>query len=244
MALLKVTGLEKKFNAEKILADVNFSINSGDTLVILGKSGAGKTTLLRSLNLLEKPDKGSLLFDERKINYDSLDKADIGFIRSRLAMVFQNYALFNNKTAIENIMEPLIYGKKIARKTAYEVAQTLLQQMELKGKANLYPAELSGGQQQRIGIARAEALAPKIILFDEPTSSLDPALVGTITADILELQKKKQTMIIVTHHLEFAEKVATKCIFLAKGKVIESNSANYFFNEPQTAELKEFLKNN
>lgn len=244
MSLLKIEGLEKTLNSEKILADVNFSIDVGDTLVVLGKSGAGKTTLLRSLNLLERPDKGSLFFDERKIDYSSLAKVDVDFIRSRLAMVFQNYALFNNKTAIENIMEPLIYGKRVSKETAQKIAQKLLLQMELKDKADLYPAELSGGQQQRIGIARAEALAPKIILFDEPTSSLDPALVGTITDDILDLQKKRQTMIIVTHHLEFAEKVATKCIFLAKGKILESNSAEIFFNKPQTQELKEFLKNN
>lgn len=242
MPLLEIRELTQKFKGKKILSDLNLTVNSGETLVIVGKSGAGKTTLLRCLDLLEQPTSGHLTLGEKTFDYRHLTASDIRSIRDQLAMVFQNYALFNNKTALENITEPLIYGQHQTKSNAKKIAETLLAQLELTDKANLYPAELSGGQQQRIGIARSEALRPSIILFDEPTSSLDPALVGTITRDILSLRAKGQTMIVVTHQLDFAQHIATKCAFLHEGNLVEVTPAEQFFKHPSHQETAAFLK--
>ena len=241
MGLLEVKNLTKTFKEKTILANINLTVNAGEALVIIGKSGAGKTTLLRCLNLLERPTSGNLTLENNIYDYSRLTADNIRTIRDQLAMVFQNYALFNNKTALENITETLIYGQHQTKAEAQKTAQTLLEQLELTDKANLYPAELSGGQQQRIGIARAEALRPSIILFDEPTSSLDPALVGTISRDILSLREKGQTMIVVTHQLDFAQRIATQCAFLNEGHLVEVAPADQFFTHPAQPETVAFL---
>jgi L-cystine transport system ATP-binding protein len=210
--------------------------------VILGPSGSGKTTLLRSINFLEKADRGEIILDDLHIDVEKASKADIHKIRQHTAMVFQMYNLFKNKTAVENVMEGLTVVKKLPKAEAKEKALFFLNKVGLVHKADAYPHELSGGQQQRIGIARALALEPDVILFDEPTSALDPELVG----EVLEVMKKvvqevNSTMLVVTHEINFAREVADNIIFMDHGVIVEQGPPEEILSNPQEARTKQFL---
>lgn len=239
--LLQVTDLQKQFGNQKILAGVNLQLAKGEVLAIIGPSGSGKTTLLRCLNLLEQADSGEIQLGKERLDLTHPTKEEISFVRHHTAMVFQNYNLFKNKTAQQNISAGLVYGHGIEEKRANQMAIAALQRLGLYDRRNYYPSELSGGQQQRIGIARATVLNPEIILFDEPTSALDPELVGTVLRDMQRLAQNGQTMIVVTHQIWFARNVADKVIFFADGEVQEVGTPEQIFNHPQNERTRQFL---
>lgn len=239
--LLEVKKLKKQFNNREILKGIDFQIDKGEVVVIIGPSGSGKTTLLRSLNFLESADQGSLKIGDQDIDLANPSKEQIQWVRRHTAMVFQNYNLFKNKTALQNISEGLIYGQKLSKDKAESLALKALEALGLADQKDYYPSQLSGGQQQRIGIARATVLHPEIILFDEPTSALDPELVGTVMNDMQRLAKQGQTMIVVTHQMWFAHNVATKVIFFADGHIVESGKPEDLFEHPKEERTRKFL---
>lgn len=228
----------KNHQAIKAIDDVSLDINKNDVLVIIGSSGSGKSTLLRSINLLEEPTSGEILFDginilDEKINVDK--------IRERIGMVFQHFNLFSNLTILENMMLAPTKVKKINENAAKDKAIRLLKRVGLEDRINAYPIELSGGQKQRIAITRALMMEPELLLFDEPTSALDPEMVGEVLQVMKELAKSGTTMAIVTHEMGFAKEVATKVIFMDKGMIVESGTAKEIFGSPKTNRLKDFL---
>ncbi|MCT4619457.1 MAG: amino acid ABC transporter ATP-binding protein [Marinisporobacter sp.] len=240
--MIKINNLHKQFGSLKVLKGIDLSIKKGEVVVIIGPSGSGKSTLLRCLNYLEKPDTGSIQIDDLSVNVKNIEKQDINALRKSTAMVFQNYNLFKNKTALENITESLIIVKKTKKEEATQLGEKLLQQVGLSEKKDAYPSTLSGGQQQRVSIARAMALNPKVILFDEPTSALDPELVGEVLHVIRNLAKKTMSLLIVTHEMHFAKEVADRVIFMDDGNIIEEGSPENIFTYPQHERTKKFLK--
>lgn len=239
--LLEIQNLQKQFNGQRILDGVNLQLQQGEVLVIIGPSGSGKTTLLRNLNFLEQADSGTMKFAGQNIDLSKPSKEQIQWVRRHTAMVFQNYNLFKNKTAQQNIAEGLIYGHGIDAKTANQAAAAALKKLGLYNRRNYYPAQLSGGQQQRIGIARATVLNPDVILFDEPTSALDPELVGTVLKDMQRLAENGQTMIVVTHQMWFARNVASRVAFFADGQIQEIGTPAAVFDHPQKQRTQQFL---
>ena len=240
--MLKLENVHKAFGKNQILKGVDIEVNKGDVIVILGPSGSGKTTLLRSINFLEKADKGKLTLDDREMDMHHSSRKDISYVRKNTAFVFQNYCLFNNKTVLQNVTEGLIVARKVPKKEAVETAISALKKVGLEDKLDMYPAQLSGGMQQRVGIARAIAVNPKVILFDEPTSALDPELVGEVLSIIKRLAKEGTTMIVVTHEMSFAEDVANKVIFMSDGVVVEQGSPKEIFYKPKEERTKQFLR--
>ncbi|HLR64342.1 MAG TPA: amino acid ABC transporter ATP-binding protein [Pseudogracilibacillus sp.] len=240
--MLEVKGLSKAFNKVDVLKGIDLSVKKGDVVVIIGPSGSGKTTLLRTLNFLERADAGLAIYDDKEVNFNRVSKKDIQEIRKRTGFVFQNYNLFKNKTALENITEGLVYAQKVPKEEAKVLALKELERVGLVDKQDHYPFELSGGQQQRVGIARAVALKPDIILFDEPTSALDPELIGEVLAVMKGLAEEGRTMIIVTHEMDFAKEVADQVIFMADGYVIEQGSPEKIFKHPQEERTIQFLR--
>ena len=241
--MIQIRNLYKSFNDLSVLRDINLDINDGEIVTIIGPSGSGKSTLLRCINYLEKPERGSIVFDGHSYDFANMTNKEIWTLRQNSSMVFQNYNLFHHRTVIENIMDPLIHVKKINFKDAKEIAMSLLGRVGLTDKADEYPRKLSGGQQQRVGIVRAMAVKPKVILFDEPTSALDREMIEEVLNLMEEVAKSGITMIVVTHELNFAYNFATKIIFMDDGKILESGSPQEFLNKPQTERLKDFLKN-
>ena len=239
--MINIKNLKKSFNNLEVLKGVDLSVEKGEVVVIIGPSGSGKSTFLRCINYLETPDEGNIQIGDISVNALAAKKEDVKKLRNSTAMVFQNYNLFKNKTALENIIEPLIVNKKINKKEAEEKAEELITIVGLQDKKNNYPSTLSGGQQQRIGIARAMAVNPEVILFDEPTSALDPELVGEVLNVIRDLAKKHMTMIIVTHEMAFAREVADRVIFMDKGNVIEVGTPQDIFTKPKEERTKKFL---
>lgn len=242
--MLKVTNIQKSFNGNPVLKGIDFDINKGEVVAILGPSGSGKTTFLRCLNLLERPEQGTLAFTDGSLKIDfsqKISKAEELNLRRRSSMVFQQYNLFPHRTALENVMEGMVVVQKQPKEQAREKALALLEKVGLKAKADLYPSQLSGGQQQRVGIARALAVQPDLILLDEPTSALDPELVGEVLQALKLLAQEGWTMIIVTHELQFAKEVADRVILMADGHVVEQNAAAKFFNCPQQERTRQFL---
>lgn len=241
--MLKLENVHKAFGKNQILKGVDIEVNKGDVIVILGPSGSGKTTLLRSINFLEKADKGKLTLDDREMDMHHSSRKDISYVRKNTAFVFQNYCLFNNKTVLQNVTEGLIVARKVPKKEAVETAISALKKVGLEDKLDMYPAQLSGGMQQRVGIARAIAVNPKVILFDEPTSALDPELVGEVLSIIKRLAKEGTTMIVVTHEMSFAEDVANKVIFMSDGVVVEQGHQKRSFinlrKREQSSSLRE-----
>jgi L-cystine transport system ATP-binding protein len=240
--MIEFRNIYKAFGANEVLKGISCTIPTGSVTVILGPSGSGKTTLLRSVNFLEKADRGEIILDDIHIDVEKATTADIHKIRQRTAMVFQMYNLFKNKTALENIMEGLTVVKKISKAEAKATALVFLDKVGLTHKADAYPHQLSGGQQQRIGIARAIALNPDVILFDEPTSALDQELIG----EVLEVMKKvaqevNSTLIVVTHEISFARDVADNIIFMDKGVIVEQGPPEKILNNPQEERTKQFL---
>lgn len=240
--MLSIKNVHKSFGNNEILKGVDLSIDKGDVVVILGPSGSGKTTLLRCLNFLEKADQGHASFGEIDVDLHDAKKKDIHAIRQKIAFVFQNYNLFNNKTALENVIEGLIIGRKVPKNDAIEIGKKTLSKVGLTDKYDAYPSQLSGGQQQRVGIARAVALNPDIILFDEPTSALDPELVGEVLAVMKNIANEGTTMLVVTHEMSFAKDVANRVIFMDGGVVVEEGNPHEIFVKPKEERTKKFLK--
>ncbi|MGT2801183.1 amino acid ABC transporter ATP-binding protein [Streptococcus henryi] len=239
--MLEVKNIEKSFGDKKVLDGVSLTVNQGDVVVILGPSGSGKTTFLRSLNHLEKADKGEMILDGVSYDLAKLNRKDILTIRQKTAFVFQNYNLFANKTAIENILEGLVIARKVPKAEAVVIAEAALEKVGLLDKRDYYPSQLSGGQQQRIGIARAIAVKPDVILFDEPTSALDPELIGDVLSIMKELAEEGITMVVVTHEMSFARDVANHVIFMADGHIIEEGHPDQIFTRPKEERTKQFL---
>ena len=220
--MIKVTDLHKSFGELAVLKGIDFQADTGEVIVIIGPSGMGKSTFLRCINYIERPEKGIIEIDNVKVDAEKCTEKEMKQLRLKTSMVFQNYNIFKNKTVIENVMLPMTSVQKIEKEIAKEKALQYLDQVGLLDKVNEYPSRLSGGQQQRVGIARAMAVNPKLILLDEPTSSLDPELVLGIL-DILRnlANEHKRTMIIVTHEMSFAKEIADRIIFMDDGRIIE-----------------------
>lgn len=240
--LLSVKNLRKTFSGTPVLHGIDLEIEKGDVVAIIGPSGSGKTTLLRCLNFLEKADGGRLTFAGETFDLAKISRNNVLRIRKRTGFVFQNYNLFLNKTALENITEGLIVGRGIKKELAQAKAHELLARFSLTHRENAYPSELSGGQQQRVAIARALAGDPDIIYFDEPTSALDPELTRDVLSILRELAQQGLTMVVVTHELSFAKGVANKVVFMEAGHVVEAGDAQTIFGNPKELRTKEFLE--
>ncbi|GHU98902.1 arginine ABC transporter ATP-binding protein [Spirochaetia bacterium] len=239
--MIEITGIKKSFGDNQVLKGFDFSVAEGEVVAVIGPSGSGKTTLLRCINFLEKADEGSIRIDDLSAEFKNVSNKTKIALRRKTAMVFQNYALFLNKTAIQNVTEGLIVSKKIDKERAYAIARDILIKVGLSDKFDSKPFELSGGQQQRVGIARALALNPKVILFDEPTSALDPEKVNEILDVIKQVVKTGMTMVIVTHEMQFAYEVATRVVFMDEGEIVEQGPPNEVFNRPKSERTKQFL---
>lgn len=240
--MIHVKGLKKKFNELTVLNGIDIVVERGQVLAIIGPSGSGKSTFLRCLNFLEQPDAGLIEIGEAALKAENHTNKEVQQLRQQTAMVFQNYNLFRNKTVLQNVTESLIIAKKMPKVQAEAIALDLLTKVGLKEKAGNYPATLSGGQQQRVSIARALAVNPHAILFDEPTSSLDPELVAEVLQVIKSIADQQTTMIIVTHEMDFAREVADHVIFMADGNIVEQGPPESLFGNPQQARTKQFLK--
>lgn len=237
--MIEVINLKKQFKNTNVLNGVSLTINDGENIAIIGPSGCGKSTFLRCLNCLEDPTSGQIIFDGVDI---ANPKVDINIQRQKIGMVFQQFNLFNNMTVLENItFAPLHLKKYKTKEEANEVAYKLLESINLKDKANVYPSTLSGGQKQRVAIVRALAMEPKVILFDEPTSALDPEMVKEVLELIKSVAEKNITTVIVTHEMDFAKEVANKIIFMDGGVIAEQGSPEEIFNHPKSDRLKTFL---
>lgn len=240
--MLEIRNLRKAFGPLQVLKGIDLDVNKGDVVAILGSSGSGKTTMLRCLNFLERADAGTMDFDGRRIELHRATHAEINALRRRTGFVFQNYNLFANKTALQNVTEGLIIARKMPRRTAEELAHAQLVKVGMDDRADYYPSQLSGGQQQRIAIARAMAADPEILYFDEPTSALDPELTGEVLAVMRQLAREGRTMLVVTHEMDFARHVANRVVFMEQGVIVEQNTAEAFFNDPQQPRTQEFLQ--
>ncbi|MGH2075821.1 amino acid ABC transporter ATP-binding protein [Aerococcus urinaeequi] len=240
--MIQVENVHKKFDQNEILKGIDLTINQGEVVVIIGPSGSGKTTFLRCLNFLERADEGYLKIGDQQVDFEKVSKKEILDIRKKTAMVFQQYALFSNRTALENVIEGLVVARKVPKKEATEKGRDLLAKVGLEGKEDHYPHELSGGQQQRVGIARALALNPEVILFDEPTSALDPELVGETLEVIKDVAQSGSTLVIVTHEMQFAYEVADRVIFMENGVIVEQGTPEEVFDNTQEERTQNFLK--
>ncbi len=236
--MISVKNLCKKFNGQDVLENITTEIDKGEKVAIIGPSGSGKSTFLRCLNLLEVPDSGEIWFEDQLLTDP---KTDIYKVREHMGMVFQSFNLFANKTVMENItLAPVKLGV-MNKEEAAQKALSLLDLVDLRAKADVYPASLSGGQKQRIAIARSLAMNPKVMLFDEPTSALDPEMVGEVLGLIKALAEGGMTMVIVTHEMGFAREVATRVFFIDEGIIMEENTPEMIFNSPQSKRLQDFL---
>ena len=240
--MIDITGLTKHFGGAPVLNGIDLQIAEGERVVVIGPSGTGKSTQLRCLNFLDVPQAGTIRIGDVTVDAAKARKADILALRRRTAMVFQNYALFANKTAKENIMEALVTVQKRPKDEAEQRALSVLAETGLADKADSFPAALSGGQQQRVGIGRAMALGAELMLFDEPTSALDPEWVGEVLDLMRAVAERKQTMLIVTHEMQFAREIADRVIFMDGGKIVESGPPSEIFSAPKDARLQKFLK--
>lgn len=236
--MITVKDLHKKYGDNHVLQGVNYHINPGEKIVVVGPSGSGKSTFLRCLNLLEMPTSGEIWFDGQLITDR---KTNINQVRRHMGMVFQHFNLFNNLTIMDNIILAPTKLKIMSKEEAQENANRLLKRVGLSEKANAYPGSLSGGQKQRIAIVRSLAMNPKVMLFDEPTSALDPEMVGEVLDVMKELADSGMTMVVVTHEMGFAREVGTKVLFMDGGNIVEENNPQDFFANPQSPRLQEFL---
>ena len=243
MAGLNVQNLKKSFGDTPVLKGVNFTLESGKVLAIIGSSGSGKTTLLRTLNFLESADSGQIFVDGEPLLAPKMTEKTVRQNRSRFGLVFQNFNLFPQYTALQNVMLAPKLQKKGTKAQLQERAEALLTQVGLADKMSFYPWQLSGGQQQRVAIARALALQPDILCFDEPTSALDPELTGEVLQVIRDLKGEGRTMIVVTHEMGFAKSVADVIIYMADGVIEEMGTPEQVFDDPQSEKTRSFLQN-
>ena len=234
---LVINKLKKSFGENKVLNGIDFELKEGERVVILGPSGSGKSTFLRCINWMEEPTSGEIIFDEEVVTEKNIRR-----IRRNIGMVFQHFNLISNMTVMENLTLAPLKLKLMKRDEAEKRAMELLRHIGLPGKANAYPASLSGGQKQRIAIIRAMMLNPEVLLFDEPTSALDPESIGDVLSLIRELADRGMTIMIVTHEMSFAKEIATRIVFIDKGRIIEEGTPEEFFEHPKTERVKEFLK--
>ena len=247
MEVLRINNIEKSFDGQMVLKDISFSINKGEVVSIIGPSGSGKSTLLRCATLLEKMDRGELIYLNEKIVEDKDGTAiyaperKLREVKSIFGLVFQNFNLFPHYSVMKNIIDAPITVQKRNKDEVIKEAVKLLDKMGLQDKKDAYPYQLSGGQQQRVSIARALALNPEILFFDEPTSALDPELTGEILKVIRSLAEEDMTMVIVTHEIEFARKVSDRVIFMADGLIVEEGSPAEIIDNPQNPRTKAFL---
>lgn len=239
--MLELQNIKKSFGGTEVLKNVGLSVAKGDVVAILGPSGSGKTTLLRIANFLETADGGEMNFEGEVLDLPKVSHRDAARIRRKTGFVFQNYNLFRNLTALENITEGLRVVHKLSAAEAERIGRECLEKVGMGDRADHYPSQLSGGQQQRVGIARAIAANPDVIFFDEPTSALDPELVGEVLAVIKKLAEEGRTLVIVTHELDFARHVATKVSFMDKGVVVEEGAPEVFFTNPKEQRTRQFL---
>lgn len=240
--MLKVKELKKQFGNKVVLSNINLNVNEGEVVAIIGPSGSGKSTFLRCLNLLERPDSGVISINNVECDIRHSGRKIERQLRLQTSMVFQHYNLFKNKTALQNITEALIIGKKIPKEEANKIGTDLLEMVGLVDQARQYPITLSGGQQQRVSIARALAVDPKVLLLDEPTSALDPERVNEVLGVIQKLALNKTTMIIVTHEMEFARKIADRVVFMSDGIIVEEGTSHQIFNHPKEELTQRFLR--
>lgn len=239
--MLELQNIKKSFGGTEVLKNVGLSVAKGDVVAILGPSGSGKTTLLRIANFLETADGGEMNFEGEVLDLPKVSHRDAARIRRKTGFVFQNYNLFRNLTALENVTEGLRVVHKLSAAEAERIGRECLEKVGMGDRADHYPSQLSGGQQQRVGIARAIAANPDVIFFDEPTSALDPELVGEVLAVIKILAEEGRTLVIVTHELDFARHVATKVSFMDKGVVVEEGAPEVFFTNPKEQRTRQFL---
>lgn len=244
--VLEVAGLSKSFGSNAVLRDINLQVRRGETVCVLGPSGSGKSTLLRCMNWLEEPDGGSVLLSGQRIGVKPgstlrMSDRDLATMRTRVGMVFQHFALWPHMTVLQNVMEAPLHVLRRNRTEIRREAEALLQRVGLADKMDAFPARLSGGQKQRVGIARALAMKPDAILFDEPTSSLDPELVGEVLAVMKDLAGEGLTMVVVTHEMSFARDVANRVIFMDGGYIVETGTPDEFFAAPKSDRARQFL---
>ncbi|WP_432461121.1 MULTISPECIES: amino acid ABC transporter ATP-binding protein [unclassified Agarivorans] len=243
--MVKINALKKSYGQLEVLRSVNLDVNAGEVIVIIGPSGSGKSTLLRTMNHLETPSGGTIIVNNTLVNDDNLNgkmlERHLCKVRTNLGMVFQHFNLFPHMTILENIIEGPTIVLKQARQEATRRAIKLLESVGLANKQNAYPDMLSGGQKQRVAIVRALAMNPAVMLFDEPTSALDPELVGEVLAVIEQLARDGMTMLIVTHEMSFAQKVADRVIFMDGGYIVEDGTPEQLFGNPQHQRTQQFL---
>ena len=238
--MIKISNLHKSFGDLHVLKGIDLQVNQGDIIAIIGPSGSGKSTLLHCINKLEEPTVGHVFIDDEDI---MMPECNINAVRQKVGMVFQHFNLFPHKKVIENITLAPTLVKKIPTAKAVEAAEKLLKKVGLEEKAGVYPNKLSGGQKQRVAIVRALMMNPEIMLFDEPTSSLDPEITKEVLHTMKQLAEEKMTMLIVTHEIGFAKEVASKILFMSNGKILESGTPDEIFNNPKHERTKLFLNN-
>ena len=239
--MLEVKNIHKKFGPNEVLKGVDFKVEKGSVIAILGNSGSGKTTLLRCISFLEQADKGEITFDDFHKDITAVTKKEIRQLRMKMGFVFQGYNLFRNKTALENVLEGLTVARKISADEAKKTAMEMLEKVGMADRANFYPDQLSGGQQQRIAIARAIAYNPEVVLFDEPTSALDPRLTSEVLDVMKKLASEGTTMVVVTHEMDFAKKVANWVVYMEAGVIVEEAPSQEFFSHPKSEKTMAFL---
>ncbi|RFC65935.1 amino acid ABC transporter ATP-binding protein [Fulvimarina endophytica] len=240
--MIRLSSLTKRFGEQTVLDGIDLSIEEGERVVVIGPSGTGKSTLLRCINFLDRPDHGSIKIGDLTVTAERANRRGILALRRRTAFVFQNYSLFANRTVRENITEGLIVVRGWPASKARERADEILRDIGLSDRAEAYPSALSGGQQQRVGIGRAMALDADLMLFDEPTSALDPEWVGEVLDLMRRVAETRQTMLIVTHEMQFAREIADRIVFMDAGHIVEMGSPAAIFDDPKDRRTKNFLR--
>ena len=240
--MLEVKNIHKKFGPNEVLKGVDFKVEKGSVIAVHGNSGSGKTTLLRCISFLELADEGEITFDDFHKNITEVTKKEIKQLRMKMGFVFQGYNLFRNKTALQNVLEGLTVARKIPAEEAKKTAMEVLKKVGMEDRANFYPDQLSGGQQQRVAIARAIAYNPEVMLFDEPTSALDPRLTGEVLDVMRKLADEGTTMVVVTHEMDFARKVANWVVYMEDGVIVEEGPSQEFFSNPKKERTRTFLR--
>ena len=239
--MLAVRNIHKSFGKTEVLKGVDFTVNKGSVIAVLGNSGSGKTTLLRCISFLENADQGELIFDDFNKDITKINKKEIKELRMKMGFVFQGYHLFRNMTVLDNVLLGLTVARKTSEEEARRKAEEVLEKVGMAERMNYYPEQLSGGQQQRVAIARAIAYNPEVLLFDEPTSALDPELTGEVLAVMRKLAAEGATMVVVTHEMDFARKVANWAVFMENGVIVEEGPSKDFFVHPQNERTIQFL---